>query len=441
MPEKDSSDKIDYVILGAGITGLSTALALKGCNYGLFEKDRIAGGMCRTEDYNGFLFDYAEHLMRLDDNEVKRVVSGLLKDNLESHLLNSAIYLKGCYMNYPFQLNLFGLPPQIVQECLIGYIEAYYQKMKPPRNFEEWIYSSFGKGIAEYFMLPYNDKIWTVHPREMTTDWFFNRNVIPTGDLKEAIRGALERRKNQNIVRWYPKRGGIKSLPESYITHIKNLHLNKTAVRVVLSEKKIAFEDGSSVKYDILINTIPLPELIRIMDSVPDDVRNASSRLRFNSVLCLNFGIDRSHISDRHWIYFPEKEYIFSRVYFPMNFSPDMVPEGKSSVSAIITYSENRPLMEKDVKNRVIIDLIKVGILKRTDKILFRETMDIKYGFNIYDHEREGNVRKILAFLEKNGIYSIGRYGRWEYSGIEHSILESKDLVDRILSKEQYEKS
>lgn len=429
--------KIEIVILGAGITGLSMALALKNNDYAVYEKDSSVGGMCKTEEYDGFLFDYAEHFVRLDNNEVKQIVSTLLKENLESHKLNSAIFLKNCYVNYPFQTNLFGLPPKIVKECLIGYIEAYYSKKTIPKNFEEWIYQSFGKGIAEYFLMPYNEKIWTVHPSEMTIDWFFNNKVIPTGSLEKVIEGALERKESNDIVRWYPKKGGIKSLSESFISHIKNLNLRKKAVKISLSEKRIDFEDGDYVEYNTLINTIPLPELIKIMTDVPKDVKKAADMLKYNSVLCVNFGIDRKGISDRHWIYFPEEEYIFSRVYFPMNFSPHMVPDGKSSISAIITYSENKPLVEANIKNRVIKDLIRTKILNENDKILVCETLNINYGFNIYDDKKNNNVNKILRFLEDKNIYSIGRYGRWEYSGIEHSILESKELANKKFRMEQ----
>lgn len=426
------TNEIDYAILGAGITGLSMALALKDHNYAVYEKDSSVGGMCKTIEYDGFLFDYAEHFMRLDNAEVKQTISTLLKENLDSHLLNSAIFLKNYYVNYPFQTNLFGLPPNIVKECLIGYIEAYYSKKNPPKNFEEWIYQSFGKGIAEYFMVPYNEKIWTVHPSEMTIDWFFNENVVPVGNLEMVIEGALERKKSNEVVRWYPEKGGIRSLSEAFIPHIKNLNLNTTATRIILSEKRIDFDDGGCTRYNNLINTIPLPDLIRIIVDAPSDIKKAANMLRFNSVLCVNIGIDRSNISDRHWIYFPEKEYIFSRVYFPMNFSPCMVPAGKSSVSAIITYSEDKPIKEGDIKYRVIKDLIDAKILNEMDKILICETVNIKYGFNIYDNNRKRCVEKIVSFLENNHIFSIGRYGRWEYSGIEHSILESRALADRI---------
>jgi len=432
----ENGSTYDYVILGAGITSLNMALALDNCNYAIYEKDTIVGGTCKTLEYDGFLFDYAEHFMRLDDDEVKQTISALLKENLESQRLNAAIYLQGRYVNYPFQTNLYGLPPRTVKECVLGYIEAYYSDKNPPENFEDWIYQSFGKGIAKYFMLPYNEKIWTVPPCDMTTDWFFNENVVVTGDLDQVIEGALGRKVNRDVIRWYPKEGGIMSLPKSYLSHIKNLNLNRKATEINLSEKKITFNGNTSVRYNKLINTIPLPDLIKIMTDAPVEIKRAANELKFNSVLCVNMGVDRSNISDKHWIYFPEKEFIFSRVCFPMNISKHMVPESKSSLSAIITYSENKPLTECDIKNRVIKDLIHANILNKTDKILVCETFDIKYGFNIYDSERKDNVEKIVEFLEDNDIHSIGRYGRWEYSGIEHSILESNALANKLLNTE-----
>ena len=357
----------------------------------------------------------------------------MLKKNIHSQVLNSAIFIEECYTNYPFQTNLYGLPKKIIKECLIGYIKEYFSKKEKPKDFEQWIQQTFGEGISKYFMIPYNEKIWTIHPSEMTIDWFFNDGIVPKGDLIKVFKGAIKRKNNKNSIRWYPKNGGIKSLAESYLPHIKSPSLNTQATKILISEKKIKFNNSISVKYDTLINTIPLPEVIDILSDAPKNIKTAAKMLKYNSVMCVNIGVDRNQLSDKHWIYFPEKKYIFSRVYFPMNFSKDMVPKGKSSVSAIITYSNKKPLPKGDLKTRVINDLKKAKIINEKDKIILCETTNIKYGFNLYDHKRKENIETILNYLESNNIHSIGRYGKWEYSGIEHSILESDKLVKKLI--------
>lgn len=426
-------EKYDYVILGAGITGLSVAYHLKNLNYAIFESESRIGGMCKTESINGFLFDYAEHFIRVDNLYVKKIIKKLLKSNVQSKNLNSAIYINGHYTGYPFQTHLFGLPQEIIKECLLEYIKAVYEAdKKTPKNFEEWIYKTFGSGIAKHFMIPYNEKIWTVHPREMNTNWFFSDKVVPKGSIEQLIEGAIKKIKLDKQIRWYPVKGGIESLAKSFVPHIKNLYLNKKAVKVISSEKRVVFDDGESVIYNYLINTTPLNKLVKIIDNAPKNVKKSAEELKYNSVLCINLGVNRDKISDKHWIYFPSKDIIFSRVYFPMNFSSSMVPKGKSSVGAIITYSDKKPINKENVVKKVHKDLVKTGILREDDEILVKHTMDIKYGFPIPELNLAKKIDIIQKYLLKNDIYSIGRYGSWKYAGIEHSILDGKNIAEKL---------
>ena len=427
--------KIKYLILGAGITGLSLAYHLRGQEYAVYEMQDRVGGMCRMERIDGFLFDYGEHFIRANDKYVKRLIKKLLQDNLHSQILNAAIYLRERLINYPFQTNLHGLPLDIVKRCLVGYIKAWCERGRNGEeinDFEQWIYATFGEGIAKYFMIPYNEKTWTVHPRYMTTDWFFSESVVPKGSLELVIEGALRKREIDKRIRWYPIRGGIESLSASFLRFIKNVYLNKRAIEIDSSKRKVAFEDGEVVHYEYLLNTIPLPELIGIIRDVPSDIKKAAEKLKYNSVLCVNLGVARENLSDRHWIYFPEKKYVFARVYFLFNFSSYMVPKGSSSVSAMITYAKWKPINKRNIVERVIDDLIEANVLKDDDKIPTSSLLDIKYGFNIYTHDRSKNVETIKGYLLPNDICTLGRYGNWEYSGIEHAILNSRRFVESI---------
>jgi len=425
-------DRHDCVILGAGITGLSTAYHLKG-DCAVYEKDDRAGGSCRTERAGEFLFDYAEHFIRADDAYVRETIEALLGSNLHSQPLNSAIFLAGTYVEYPFQLHLHGLPDEILKECLAGYEEAQGSE-KNPTNFEEWILQNLGKGIAKHFMIPYNEKIWCVHPSEMSIDWFFSDSVVPKGSLEKVREGALQRTEGEKKQRWYPLDGGIESLSRATASGAKNLNLGKEAVRIILSKKTVEFDDDTSVEYKKLVNTIPLPEFVGMLDDAPGEVKKAASNLRHNSVLCVNLGVDKDKISDRHWIYFPEKKFIFSRLYFPMNFSPSMGPDGKSSVSAIITYSGER-VSDEEAIAKTMDGLIGAGILDGTEDIPTKHVMNIDHGFNIPTSDTRKNVAIIRNFLASHDIHSIGRYGEWKYSGIEHSILDGKETAILLESR------
>ena len=168
------------IVIGAGVAGLSTAYHLKR-DYEIFEKEKNAGGLARSREVDGFIFDYAGHIFFTKDNYALNLVNKLIGNNFHFQTRNSWVYSKNTYTRYPFQANTFGLPVEVVKKCVLGVIKARYGNYKrlKPSNFKEWIYYTFGDGIAEHFMIPYNKKLWTIPLEEMSYEWFRDRVPVP----------------------------------------------------------------------------------------------------------------------------------------------------------------------------------------------------------------------------------------------------------------------
>ena len=424
----------EVVILGAGLSGLACAFYLKE-DYSIFEKESRVGGLCRSEKVGGFTFDYTGHLLHLKRDENKRLIKELLGKNLFLQKRKSWIYSKGTYTKYPFQANIYGLPPKVIKECIDGLREVRtnrkrYTVNRKPVDFKEWIYRNFGKGYARHFLIPYNEKLWTVPLEEMSTEW--TRRFVPIPTLKEALAGARGRQGKDfgyNIRFYYPLEGGIEELPKSFLPHIKRVNLKTEAAGILLKDKKIRFNNGRKIKYQRLVSTMPLPELMKIIDRVPEKVKEASGRLRHVSVFNLNLGIEREKVSDKHWIYFPEKDFVFYRVGFTSNFSPYLAPKGTSSIYIEVSYSQDRPLDKKGITRRIIKDLMKAGIITSQDKILAKLLLDIRYAYPLYDHSHRESISTIQRFLRENGIYSLGRFGSWEYLSMEDVINQARKIA------------
>jgi len=441
------------LIIGAGLTGLSTAFHLEkmgGMDYLVYEKMEKVGGLCRSQykpcpGLKGkFTFDILGHLLHLKEEYTKGLVKKLLEGNLKTDIPRDAqIYSNGEYTKYPFQANTHGLPPKVVIECVFGFIDAKYRSLhtrRPPseESFYDRILRNFGKGIAKHFMIPYNQKIWTVHPRELTCGWL---KYVPSATIREVVIGALEDQEKAfgyNVHFDYPKKGGIQKLPDAFKAKIKNLEL-KTSLSRVDIRKRVAYFKGGKIeeKFRFLVSTVPLPELIlEIIDNVPERVKNAALKLRHTSVLNLNLGIKRENVDHGHWVYFPEKKYLFYRVGFPKKFSKGMCPLGTSSVYVEIACKpgEITPERERELIARAKKDLIKAGILERESEILKVWSFTIPYAYVIYDKDRYKNLEIIRDYLRKKDIYSVGRYGGWKYSTMEEAILEGKEVAEKLAS-------
>ncbi|MCI0527833.1 MAG: FAD-dependent oxidoreductase, partial [Nitrospira sp.] len=230
----------------------------------------------------------------------------------------------------------------------------------------------------------------------------------------------------------YPKRGGICQLPESFVKYIQNLHLKKKAVEVSLQQRSIRFDDNTIYSYDALVSTMPLPRLLQIIRDLPKEIQKAGEKLRYLSVYDINLGVKRAGISDKHWIYFPEPNFIFYRVGFPMNYAPTTVPKGCSSMYVEVSHLPEEKIPEPHSIDEVLAGLIRCGILQDGDEILACQVVDIPCAYVIHDRNRQEALRVIHPYLESQNIYAIGRYGHWEYSSMEQAILSGQDIALKL---------
>jgi UDP-galactopyranose mutase len=416
------------------------------------------------------------------DEYVHKLYEMLLGDNVHWQDREAWIYSKGVYTRYPFQGALYGLPADVIKECIMGAIEARYGKAgsaitdspqasgdsngKPdemsdccadgtidsvrpvcdlvddapmtgePRNFEEFIYKVWGAGIARHFAVPYNRKLWAVPLNEMETSWLGGR--VPLPDLEEMIEGALQpvaKPMGPNAVFGYPREGGFQALMNGFLPHLRGeLRLNTRVTSVSPNRHELTLNDGSTMQYDQLVSTMPLPKLIATMGGeAPADIREAASKLRHVSVRCVNLGIGREDLTEKHWIYYPE-DTVFHRIFVQGNASPDCNPPGGFGLTCEITYSEYKPLPADgdDLIRMCIEDCRRVGIFTEDDPVLVANQVDMPYAYVVYDHARKRNVDLIRAWLLQHDIVLAGRYSEWEYYNSDHAFIAGKTAAETV---------
>lgn len=477
-----SSAVVSTVVIGAGPTGLSAAYHL-GKDAILLEQNSRVGGWCRSIEDKGFTFDFAGHIMFSNDPYVHELYKMLLGDNVHWQDREAWIYSKNVYTRYPFQGALYGLPPEVIQECIVGAIEARFGPIaKPvanaakklsssaseckaesitddltnnglktlapfaadaasePRNFEEFIYKVWGAGIAKHFAVPYNRKLWAVPLKEMETSWLGGR--VPVPDLGEMIEGALRpvgKPMGPNARFGYPLHGGFQALMNGFLPHLKGeLRLNTKVKSISPSAHSVTLHDGTKLNYQSLVSTMPLPVLIRaIGEEAPLEIHEAAQSLRHVSVRCVNIGVGRENLTEKHWIYYPEDS-VFHRIFVQGNASPNCNPAGGFGLTCEITYSEYKPLPcdGAELIERCIQDCIKVGFFTAEDVILTVNQVDMPYAYVVYDHGRAASVAQIRDWLGQRDIVLAGRYSEWEYYNSDHAFLAGRKAAERVREME-----
>jgi len=438
------------VILGAGLAGLSAAYHLRrgGCrSLALYEREERAGGLCRSEARDGFTFDRAGHFLHLREPAVKRLVSRWLGRDLPEVARRAWVFSQGVYTRYPFQTNTYGLPVATVKEILLGCIEARAGRVavprepvdgqglpEPGRSFERWIYETFGPGIAAHFMVPYNDKLWALHPRFLTTEWM--GRYVPPAPLEQVIEGALTDQTasvGYNATFRYPRRGGIEALVRALARRAGPLGLGCEAVAVDPRRRTVELADGSRADYQWLVSTLPLPELVGRLRGVPHGVAEAAGRLRWSSLLVVNLGLRGDGTEGRHWVYVPERRFAFYRAGCYSNAARASAPRGHSAVWAEVAYSARRPIDRRAARRGAIDGLKAMGWLRSRRDIAAEWLVDMPYAYVTFDAHHRRATRAIHRYLRRHGIHSIGRYGAWEYSSMEDAVVAGREVARRLL--------
>lgn len=436
-----------YAILGAGLAGLSTAYHLgdnfhskddaqSNDNCMVFEKTNRVGGLAYSEETDDFILDYCVHVLYHSNAEIRELCDLLLDGNTKDHIRSTWIFSKDTFTQFPFQANLYGLPLDVVEDCILAFIDAKYAETKSvkSRNFAQWIENTFGAGIAKHFMFPFNEKLWTVHPQKMSTEWV--ENVVPQPEIEDIIDGALPGKKRlfgYNATFRYPKTGGIKVIPDTLSKRIAPIHFKHEAVEIDPVKKQIRFKNiNETVHYETLISTLPLKYMPEMITGVPDSVLSACDKLIHTSVECVNVAVDRTVDHHKHWVYYPEPEYSFYRVMLPHTLGDSMVPEGKGAFSVEVSYGNDREIDLSKVEDDVIRDLKKVHLMESDEDPLFIQRLSIPCAYSIYTSEREDAIGIIKAYLTEHDIQSIGRYGNWEYSNMEKALNDGREIADYL---------
>lgn len=413
-------------ILGGGIAGISAGYHanLLGIEYKIYESRARLGGLIDNFSINGFRFDNAIHMSFTKNSYVRS-----LFDQTESYTYPAIpfCYDNGLWVKHPIQNNLSHL-------SLVEKIKSFKDFLLAPRahgeNYEEWLLSQYGEFIARRYPIPYTKKYWTVEPRYLGTGWISNR--MRRANSLEIIRGLLTPATDNHYYAAemrYPKKGGYRAFVEPFMQNLNVLY-EKKLVRLDLSRKKMYFEDGSVEYYESLVSTLPLPELISIIDDIPVDVRIAADTLWATSVDLISVGFNKPHVSPHLWFYIYDTDMLPARCYSPSNKSEDNVPDGCSSLQFEIyssKHQKNRVSSEGLISNISEI-IIKMG-LATVDEINFIHHKKIDYANVVFDIGMEKRRDFVKDFLKSNSVQLAGRFGEWDYLWSDQSFISGMNAI------------
>ena len=431
-------DDQGFAILGSGMAGFGAANQLyeRGVRAKLYDLRSRPGGLTSSFDFgDGFVFDEGVHISFTKSGRVKELFAESAGEFQTGNVYCNN-YWKGHWIKHPAQVNLHGLPTDLIVNCIKDFVDASKVENPVIRNFEDWLLASYGPTFANTFPMVYTRKYHTTEASNMTVDWLGPRLYRP--NLDEVLRGALEFEPLEVFYVdefRYPTHGGFESFIKGFYAKA-DVHCDHEVVRIDTRQSLLSFRNGKTASFRKLISSIPLPKLIPLIADAPQDVLDAAAKLACSQCVVVNIGLNRPIDTKPQWSYFYDEDIPFARVSYRSNMSPNTVPAGCGALQAEIYFSEKyRPLTGRpeDWIEPAIDALIKSGVVQNREEIIHKSAIFIPFANIIFDLERRPALDIVHAYLDELGIAYCGRFGQWGYIWTDAAFLSGESAARRAL--------
>lgn len=429
----------EICVLGTGMAGYGAAHRLReaGVQAVIFDKRGHYGGHTASFVFNGqYTFDEGPHVSFTKHERLQKLFADNVDNKYETLHTKVNNYWKGHWIKHPAQVNLYGLPAELIVNVIKDFVEAQNTQHGEIANYEQWLRASFGNTFAETFPMQYTIKYHTTEAKNKSLDWIGPR--LYQAKLEEVLRGALmPATPDVHYISGfrYPSHGGFVSYLKRFM-QTAEVRLGHKLESIDPKGKEVRFANGVSASYKGLVSSVPLPDLIPTIQDTPNDVLEAAAKLACTELVIVNLVINRRDLLDAHWTYIYDQDVFFTRLSTPHLQSPHNVPPGCGSIQAECYYSKKyRPLDRepKDCIEPTIRDLRRIGVLRDDDKILFQDVMHIEYANVIFDLERAAALATVHGYLDDLGIAYCGRYGDWAYIWTDESFMSGERAAEKIL--------
>jgi protoporphyrinogen oxidase len=432
----------DLVVIGGGVAGLATAVTARrmGASVIILEAAQEPGGLARSFQVGGYIFDWCGHVLHLAGEATRRLLASVTSpDDWVELERRSAVWMRDRLVPYPFQLHLAHAPEDVRDDCLASLPDQPASFGGDPADtpLSDWIEASLGTGIGEHFMVPYNEKLAGVALSELTCEWLGRYAPrVPLDGIREGAGSKRIARTGYNQCFSYPRQGGIDLLWRALAESVGAIHTNARVSSVDSERRLVTLESGDRVTYgEGLVSSVPLPEMCRIT-SPHTRALDAGELLRANAVTCVNAGLKRlaPEFRDVHWAYLPERRYRAYRLGFYNRFSEAMAPAGREGVYIEIAHSPKA--REGDLVASAVSDLLTLGAIDHSGDAEVIAPVRIPSAYVLPDQNYALARRRIHHDLTARGIQMIGRYGRWEYSSLDDALGQGVDAAALVLGAE-----
>ncbi|HLD82419.1 MAG TPA: FAD-dependent oxidoreductase [Candidatus Omnitrophota bacterium] len=451
------------LVLGGGLGGLSVAWMLSRTGrfqVTVVEKEPSVGGLCSTFRHGDFSLDYGAHKVYSVIPGILDEFLGLMGEEVIKHKKKNSIFLFGKYLDYPVNILdlMFKMGLKNLALCSINMLQAIISKIGAHHSddsYEDFVINKFGHRLYSLVFKPLAEKVWG-DPQSLSVD--IAKTRIPSASIFDVLAMALGFKKkaaNKDAQFFYYPKGGFGRISERMCEEIKKhsgVVLVNTAVECLGLErnhivKAVLKSNGKQeiIKTDLVISSIHLDALVGLFpgDSEirQDRFLDLVNRLEYRSLILVYLFLDKEKIINDHWIFFPDSNLIFSRIFEQKNMDFNMAPKDRTVICCDFTdYGDGRLSREEDsaLAQRCISQLEDIGLInsgwvrdrlvKRFAKFYPRYNLNYKF-----------NLRLIYKELQQfDNLLLTGRIGFYNYNNADHCLDMGKFIADRLIENKDF---
>ena len=454
----------DAFVIGAGPAGLTTAyqLAKAGQSVHIIEQDPVyVGGISRTVNYKGFLFDIGGHRFFSKSKEVVDLWDEILPDDFIVRPRLSRIYYKGKFYAYPLKafeaLRNLGIMESVA--CVASYGWARVAPIAVPKTFHQWVRNQFGERLFSIFFKTYTEKVWGMGCDEISADWAAQRikGLSLIGAVMDGLRRSLKLTKRANgpaakslIESFrYPRRGpGM--MWEAAAAKIRalggTLDMGTSLDALSLDEKSglwtasVVKPDGTRASFLArhVVSSAPVQELMGRVTPRPLSLFQARS-LRYRDFLTVVLiGKPQNELPD-NWVYIHDPSVKVGRVQNFRSWSPDMIPDGVSTCLGLEYFCfEGDGVWSASDEELVALgtrEIAKIGLMEPAD-IYDACVVRQKKAYPVYDEGYADNIEVVRREigLRYPRLHLVGRNGMHKYNNQDHAMMTGMLTAQNIIA-------
>jgi len=434
---------MQVTILGGGLSAISLAYFLQDrddiTEINILEKDSVVGGICRSYEIEGIAYDVGPHIIFSKDAEVLDLMNGLLGENINKLRRSNRILHKGRFVQYPFENDLSRLPQEDIDYCVNAFLNNPYENYAA-ENMLQFFLKTFGEGITNTYLRPYNQKIWKFDPSFMDTQMVERIPKPPKEDILKSAAGETIEGYLHQLYFTYPKSGGTEALIQAFVSKLDDkvkIYTNNEVVQVSKSgDQFIVKTSQQEFISDKIVSTMPVNKLAQIYtEQKPQDFLTAAQNLKYNSIAIAIINVSKDAAGDNFAFMVADKEVKFHRLS-KLDFLGENYHKPDSATYMVeITYRSG-DLIDKMSDEEVVVQIIdglkKIDFIELKDDVNFTDIKRFEYAYVIYDLHHRQNVDLIKEYFAQEGIALNGRFGSFEYLNMDAVIRQSLELAKTI---------